>query len=124
MAVERSFKILFCLATALVAVDDEGVLVAAFVAAEAEIRQDYFLLCARAVFAGRALAAERAAVFRRGTGAAFRAAPGRLAAGRACAARLATLGVAVLGPAAGARCVSELVRLTSGAVRCIRVNRV
>jgi len=77
-------------ASTTVAVDDEGVLVAAFVAAEAQIRQDYFLFCAGAGLAAvRAARAGRDAVFR--GGAAFRAA-GRLAAARAGA---AARGVAV-----------------------------
>jgi len=42
-------------ASPAIAVDDEGVFVAAFVATEPQVRQGYFLFCARAAFAaGRA----------------------------------------------------------------------
>ena len=110
-------------------------LVAAFVAAEAQVRQDYFLFCARAGFAAaRATRAGRDAVFR--GGAAFRAA-GRLAVDRAAA---AALGVVVRAPAAGRSAAAARLTgagrlsaagrasaaglLTSVVLRCTMVKRV
>jgi hypothetical protein len=106
-------------AFATITVDDERVFVAALVAAEPEVRQGYFLFCARAVLgARRAWRDPRDTDFRLGAGAAFRAAAaGRLVgatrtspAGRFTAARR--------GAGAGAG------RLTSGVLLWTSVKRV
>ena len=111
------------------------VLVAALVAAEAQVRQDYFLFCARAGFAAaRAARTGRDAVF--GGGAVLRAA-GRFALERAGAlarAVAAARGVAVRGVAAGRSAAaarlaaagrgSTAAALTSAALRWTSVKRV